>query len=135
SMNSTFSSQNANKMSRKSEFSKGFSFKGPCVQRQLPHHLKTFGGSCVEGVSRVRPIRILQVSNVHLTGSDCHLAALSHSKLSVWIACSHVFSSAVTNSSTSIKATTRPKNTRDALSSCSASTAGWVTRAPCVTLS
>src|SRR6266478_7301124 len=44
SMNSTFSSQNANNMSRKSEFSNWFSLEGPCVQSKLPHHLEALGG-------------------------------------------------------------------------------------------
>ncbi|ETW97714.1 MAG: hypothetical protein ETSY2_44085 [Candidatus Entotheonella gemina] len=28
-------------MSRKSGFSKGFPFKGPCIKGELPHHAKT----------------------------------------------------------------------------------------------
>ncbi len=44
SMNSTFSSQNADNMSRKSEFSNGFSLEGPRVQSELPHHLETLSG-------------------------------------------------------------------------------------------
>src|SRR6185369_9380107 len=45
SMNSTLSSQNADNMSRKSEFSKRLSFKGPGIQCELPHHFYTLGGS------------------------------------------------------------------------------------------
>src|SRR6266481_711047 len=43
-MNSTFSSQNADNMSRKSEFSNWFSLEGPCVQSKLPHHLEALRG-------------------------------------------------------------------------------------------
>src|SRR6266852_5418393 len=43
SMNSTFSSQNADNMSRKSEFINRFSLEGPGIQGKLPHHLQTFG--------------------------------------------------------------------------------------------
>jgi hypothetical protein len=43
-MNSTFSSQNADNMSRESEFSNWFSFERPGIESELPHHLQTFGG-------------------------------------------------------------------------------------------
>jgi|HubBroStandDraft_6_1064221.scaffolds.fasta_scaffold573366_2 hypothetical protein len=49
-MNSVFSSHNADNMSRKSGFSNGFSFKGPGVQRELPHHPYPFSRSCVPQV-------------------------------------------------------------------------------------
>jgi len=43
-MNSTFSSQNADNMSRKSEFSNRVSFEGPGIEGELPHHLNALGG-------------------------------------------------------------------------------------------
>jgi hypothetical protein len=50
SKNSTSSVHNADNMSRKSGFSKGFPLKSPRVEGELPHHTKTLGGC---GVAKV----------------------------------------------------------------------------------
>jgi hypothetical protein len=42
----SISSQEADKMSLKSAFSKLFSFESPSVQRELPHHMQTLSRRC-----------------------------------------------------------------------------------------
>jgi hypothetical protein len=73
-MNSTFSSQNADNMSRKSEFSNCFSFESPRVEGKLPHHLQALGGCGFRKIFDVRSLLTAKIGNADFTGSSAHVA-------------------------------------------------------------
>ncbi len=60
-MNSTFFSQNADNMSRKSEFSNWFSFERPGVEGELPHHLQALGRGSFGEVLNVRSVLSVEI--------------------------------------------------------------------------
>ena len=70
-MNSTFSSQNADNMSRKSEFSNWLSFKGPGVQSKLPHHLQAFSGRSFRKI--VNRILVAKIENSYFRRFNRHI--------------------------------------------------------------
>lgn len=75
-MNSTFASQNAHNMSRKSEFSNSFSFESPRVNRELPHHLQAFGCRSAGKIVLIGTILIVKFPNADFTSFNGHVAAI-----------------------------------------------------------
>src|SRR5688572_17338212 len=119
-MNSTFSSQNADNMSRKSEFSNAFSFESPCVNRELPHHLQTFGGRGSGKIIVVGSILIIKIGNADFTSFNDHVAAIITREYlaSSRDQCSKSSVTAVSNRKIWTRARTRLKSTKAVWLSC-----------------
>src|SRR6266581_4506579 len=116
-MNSTFSSQNADNMSRKSEFSNWLSFEDPSVQSKLPHHLQAFSGRGFRKI--VNSILVPKIGNSYFRSFSRHILYSHYTtpqwsdRFTVWT-CWKSFVNAVTNSKISIRALTRLRSTKAA---------------------
>src|SRR6185436_15919051 len=63
-------------MSRKSEFSNGFSFESPSVECELPHHFQTLRGRCFGQIVYISFVLIAKARNANVSSSNHHDAVI-----------------------------------------------------------